>query len=74
MYGCTGVTKITSGSNVKKIGVMACKDCQALKELTFKKTTGWEADGISVDSEYLATKTGAVGQVMLYSDKTWRRS
>lgn len=73
-FGCSGMTKITIGSGMKRIGVMAFKDCVALNSVTFKKTDGWEADGISIDKEFLGDKSNAIGQIYLYSDKTWRRT
>ena len=73
-FGCSGMTKITIGSGIKRIGVMAFKDCVALNSVTFKNPDGWEADGISIDKEILGDKSNAIGQIYLYSDKTWRRS
>lgn len=73
-FGCSGMTKITIGSGIKRIGVMAFKDCVALNSVTFKNPDGWEADGISINKEILGDKSNAIGQIYLYSDKTWRRT
>lgn len=73
--GCEKLSSVTIGNGVKEIGVYAFKDCPALKNITFKKTSGWSADGIAVSSEALADRSEAVVYLgMLYSGKVWKRA
>ena len=73
--GCEKLSSVTIGNGVKTIGVYAFKDCPALKNITFKKTSGWSADGIAVSSEALADRSEAVVYLgMLYSGKVWKRA
>lgn len=73
--GCEKLSSVTIGNGVKTIGIYAFKDCPALKNITFKKTSGWSADGIAVSAEALADRSEAVIYIgMLYSGKVWKRA
>ena len=70
---CAKLAEATIGSGVKEIGAYAFKGCSMLGSIVVKKTSGWTADGVSVDANALADKSNAAAQLCLVSaGKMWK--
>lgn len=72
---CAKLAEVTIGSGVKEIGTYAFKGCSMLGSIVVKKTSGWTADGVSVDANALSDKSNAAAQLCLVSaGKTWKHA
>lgn len=71
--GCAKLADITIGSGVKTIGKFALKECSSLNGVTFKKTSGWRADGVAVPSSEISSKSNALKALaFVYAASEWR--
>ena len=71
--GCAKLADITIGSGVKTIGKFALKECSSLNGVTFKKTSGWRADGVAVPSSQISSKSNALKALaFVYAAYEWR--
>ena len=72
---CGKLSSVTVGAGVREIGTFAFKGCSTFTSLALSKTSGWKADGVSIDASKLTDKTQAAITVgMLYSGSILRRT
>lgn len=71
--GCAKLESVSIGSGVKTIGKFALKECSSLNSVTFKKTSGWKADGKSIPSSAISSRTDALNSLaFIYAASEWR--
>ena len=74
-YDCSSLTSIEIPDGVTSIGDWAFVDCSSLTSVTFKNTSGWTADDVSLSNSDLENPSTAAEYLALtYYEYSWKRS